>query len=218
MAHAQRLSQSDHAAPALPFVAYDLASWRGEGTHWLHVLEKRSAAGIWFGHSWAEGCAGLLVGTVPHTSFGDQVGPLGWEAPGRALGQFLSVIEPAPVPGDRRAVLQSIRAHLDDRVAGMDAWPCTTWTVGEHSLHAAVLQFAGAWLAITSEVDESCVIAIGVGTSPDNLEIVPENGHRYSLDFSRPTFEAEYRIGSQGRMPTPNQFHADLARFIQPGA
>ncbi|WP_409181117.1 hypothetical protein F9C11_32175 [Amycolatopsis sp. VS8301801F10] len=217
MAQAERLSLSDHASPALPFVAYDLSAWRDEGTHWVHDLERNPAAGIWFGHNWAEGCAGLLVGTVPKTSFEDRTGPLEWEAPGRALSKFLTVIEPSHVPENRRAVLQGIRAHLDDLVAGIDTWPPTPWIVGGHSLHAAVLHYAGAWLAVTGKLDDSYLFAIGVGISPDYLDFVPENGHRYSLDFSKPTTEAEYRIASQGRMPTPNQFHADLARFIHPG-
>lgn len=208
---AERMNADDQAAPAVDPV-HDL-DFPGPHKQWVAAIENSPTTPVWFGHRTDAGDRAALVGTLPRGAFAAGRGPLEWGAPGMALGQLLNVIEPIPPGADRAALRKAVQAHLAERVGDLSSWPRSMWTVDGVRVQAAVLHFAGAWLALSDELDVVYLATVGVGISPDGLEFHKTRGEKYGADFSVPLTIGQLHGLRAEQMPQPSQPHPDLLRL-----
>lgn len=210
---AERLSLTDRAAPALKFDVYDVELPDGY-SHWVESVDNRSVAPVWLGHRAQDGQEAALVGTLPRAVFPSGASPLEWASPGMSIGRLMDVIEPFTLPEERSNLGRRVRQHLEEQAAHSEDWPRVTWTVAGNRATAMLLHFAGAWLAITEELPESYLAVIGVGISPDGLDLTVTRGERYGLDFAASVTVGQFRQRPVGRMPQPNMPHPDLLPLL----
>ncbi|MGW4395206.1 hypothetical protein ACWEHA_07955 [Amycolatopsis nivea] len=208
---AERMNAHDQAAPAVELV-YDL-DFPGPHKQWVAAIENSPTTPVWFGHRTDSGDRAALVGTLPRGAFGAGTAPLEWGAPGMALGKLMNVVEPTEPGADRAALGRAVQAHLAERVANLSSWPRSMWTVDGVRVQAAVLHFAGAWLALTEELDVVYLAAVGVGLSPDGLEFHQTRGEKYGADFSVPLTIGQLNGLRAEQMPQPSRPHPDLLRL-----
>ncbi|MEV4598346.1 hypothetical protein AB0K15_13140 [Amycolatopsis sp. NPDC049253] len=208
---AERLNATDQAAPAVD--VYDL-DFPGQHKRWVAAIENSAATPVWLGHRTDDGAQAALVGTLPRNAFPSGTAPLEWRAPGMALGQLMNVIEPTSLSAERAALGRAVQAHLIERATNVAGWPRATWTVGDALVRAAVLHFAGAWLALTNELPDAYLVAIGVGLSHDGLQFRKTHGEKYGVDFSAPLTVGELHRLPVEQMPHPPQPHPDLLRLL----
>lgn len=134
-----------------------------------------------------------------------------------ALGKLMGVVEPA-APGAYRATLgRAVQAHLTERASDLSRWPRVTWTVDGARVQAAVLHFAGAWLALTDELSDAYLTTVGVGLSPGDLIFRKTYGEGYGVDFSAPLTIAQLHRLPVEQMPQPTRPHPDLRRLAKIG-
>ncbi|WP_116204676.1 hypothetical protein [Amycolatopsis circi] len=208
---AERMNADDQAAPAAD-VVYDL-DFPGPHKQWVAAIENSPTTPVWLGHRTDSGDRAALVATLPRGAFASGAAPLEWGAPGMALGKLMNSIEPTEPGADRAALGRAVQAHLAERVAAMSSWPRSTWTVDGVRVQAAVLHFAGAWLALTDELDLVYLAAVGVGISPDGLVFHTTRGEKYGADFSVPLTIGQLNRLRAEQMPQPSRPHPDLLRF-----
>ncbi|MFE0022955.1 hypothetical protein [Amycolatopsis sp. NPDC059021] len=215
---AERMKATDQVAPARTADVYDVR-FPKQHRQWLVSVDNTVVSPVWLGHRTDEGLEAALVGTLPRAAFPPGANPLAWDAPGRSVGKLMDVIEPVIPGAQRSAVGKAVQQHLAQQVAALPGWPRVSWTVQGNRAEASVLHFAGAWIAITSDLLESYLVVIAVGIAPDDLEFSVTRGEECGVDFSVPLTIGTLNRLPVWQMPQPNQVevHPDLRRFLSPG-
>ncbi|MFD8493896.1 hypothetical protein [Amycolatopsis sp. NPDC059657] len=211
---AERMGLTDQAVPSLAFEVYDLKAL--EGQQWLESVDNSPVSPVWLGHRGHDGREAALIGTLPRVASADASGAPGRDALSRSIGKLMNVVEPGSPPELRSALGHRVRAHLESQASQIEVWPRVSWTVAGVGVSAALLRFAGAWLAITNDLPESYIAVIGVGISPEDHEIVVTRGEAYGIDFTGPISIGQMNRLPVGQMPQPNlsQPHPDLLPLL----
>ncbi|MEU4666674.1 hypothetical protein AB0F91_01590 [Amycolatopsis sp. NPDC023774] len=173
------MNANDQAAPAVD--VYDL-DFPGPHKQWVAAIENSPTTPVWLGHRTDSGDQAALVGTLPRGAFASGMAPLDWRAPGMALGHLMNAVEPTEPGTDRVTLGRAVQAQLAERVAALSSWPRSTWTVDGVRVQAAVLHFAGTWLALADELSDAYLVTVGVGILPDDLKFHKTRGEKYGAD------------------------------------
>ncbi|WP_409461743.1 hypothetical protein [Amycolatopsis sp. GA6-003] len=193
----ERLDGSALEAGAVRGEVFDL-EWPEPHRKWIASAEDTSAGGsYWLGHRTDAGDRAVLVGRTAD----DLDGP---------LGKLMNIVEPVDTMPDRGRVGAAVRRYLGEQAKRTQDWPRVRWTVREAAVDAAVLHFAGAWLAVS---EQARLVAIGSGFSPAGLRFTEISGEEYGVDFTAPLTVAQLRRLPVWQMPQPEIAHEDLLRF-----
>ncbi|MFE3171362.1 hypothetical protein ACFXPA_00415 [Amycolatopsis sp. NPDC059090] len=194
----ERLDGAAVEAAAVRGEVFDI-EWPEPHRKWIASVDDTPAGGVyWLGHRTDAGDRGVLVGKPP----GALDGP---------LGQLMNIVEPAGTMPDRSRVGAAVRQYLSEQAKRTADWPRVRWTVRDTIVDAAVLHFAGAWLAMS---DQARIVAVGTGFSPAGLRFNGISGEEYGVDFAKPlTVEQLHRLPAW-QMPQPETAHEDLRKFL----
>ncbi|MFB9924483.1 hypothetical protein ACFORO_23365 [Amycolatopsis halotolerans] len=196
---AERLDGSAQGAAAASGEVFDI-EWPQQHRRWIATVDGTPTGGVyWLGHRTEEGDRAALVGTTPRLE-------LRWP-----LGQLMNIVEPVGTMPDRSRVGAAVWRHLTEQAERRAEWPRVRWTVRDTKVEAAVLHFAGAWLAVS---DQANLVVLGTGFPPEGLRFNGISGEEYGVDFTKPlTVEQLHRL-RVWQLPQPETAHADLLKFL----
>ncbi|MFD2467232.1 hypothetical protein [Amycolatopsis silviterrae] len=197
----ERLDGSAQGAAAARGEVFDL-EWPQQHRRWIAMVDDTPTGGVyWLGHRTDAGDRAALVGTTLRPDALD--GP---------LGKLMNLVEPVGTMPDRSRVGAAVRQYLSEQNPA--DWPRVRWTVRDATVDAAVLHFAGAWLAVSDQVAGGHLVTIGTGFSPEGLRFAASSGEEYGVDFTAPLTVTQLHRLPVWQLPQPEKAHADLQRFL----
>ncbi|MGV9294542.1 hypothetical protein [Amycolatopsis sp. NPDC003676] len=200
---AERLDGSAQAAGPASGEVFDI-EWPQQHRRWIATVDDTPAGGVyWLGHRTDEGDRAALVGTTPHLDALD--GP---------LGQLMNIVEPVGTMPDRSRVGAAVWRHLTEEAERRADWPRVRWTVRGTAVEAAVLHFAGAWLAASDRVADTQIVVLGTGFSPEGLRFNRISGEEYGVDVTKPLTVLQLHRLRVWQLPQPETAHQDLLKFL----
>lgn len=208
-------------SPPADFGVYGL-DWSWRGVRWLDFFEARHgepAWALWLGHRAADD-SGVRVGTLPKQRHDDVLCPRGGDpfvevALSAAFG-LVNLTLPDSSVARPDGLIPALVRHAEEQAKLHRNWRRAMWHIDGSPAEAAVWTFAGAWAGFSATLADAYLVAVGIGTEPDELRLVQvTDGEPYGADLNAPLSHAELSRQRHERpdtwLPSPHHeaFHPD---------
>ncbi|PXY32647.1 hypothetical protein [Prauserella muralis] len=199
-----------------------------QGARWVDFFEGlpgEAPWALWLGHRERDSEHGVRVGSLPRRRYADAMCPGGGDplaevAFSGAFGLVNLTLPDSSVPRPD-GLIPALVEHAERQAKLHRDWARVGWDVDGTRVGARVWRFAGAWAGFTDALEETYVVAVGIGVEPEGLRLDRVTGTAaYGIDFGAPLSLVELGRYKSTRpdtwLPPPQRdaFHPDqLARM-----